>query len=242
MEFSYTRTRRTRRPPRGRRKKERSSLSHPEKRRLGQLLACLILFAVVFLGKGVFPSGMAGWSERALNVIRTSTDFRSAFAQIGAAVTRREPVMDVLGDLWVEVFGLGGAQLKQPTDLERAPTCRRQLERLRAHTPVRETICQGLGCTGTGQAVDETAPTAAGGQSESQAEQLARVAAQMASREGTQGTGTAVQAKTLLANRVWAVPPDEELPDRCASQKAGLGLETTVTPVMGVLSSGYGYR
>ena len=91
-----------------RRKKSGAALGATEKRRLGQLVMCLVLFLVVFVGKGAFPERLSGVRERLLEIIRADTDFKAAFTQVGESVSKGEPMLDTLGTLWVDVFG-GGA-------------------------------------------------------------------------------------------------------------------------------------
>lgn len=43
-----------------------------------------------------------------LQLIQTDTDFKAAFANLGRSIQRGEPVLDTLGDLWVDVFAGGG--------------------------------------------------------------------------------------------------------------------------------------
>lgn len=73
-------------------------------RQLVQLLLCLAVFLVVFIGKGVWPSKVAQTGERVLAVIRSNTDFRAAFAGLGQALSQQESVLGELGEFCVSVF------------------------------------------------------------------------------------------------------------------------------------------
>ena len=88
-----------------RRKKGSVALGPREKRRMAQLAVCLALFLVVFIGKGVFPGKLAEVRETVLSAIQADTDFKAAFASLGRSISEGEPILDTLGDLWVEVFG-----------------------------------------------------------------------------------------------------------------------------------------
>jgi len=69
-----------------------------------QLLVCLVLFLVVFVGKEVWPSKIAATGEAVLTVIRTNTDFKAAFLKLGQAITKDESILGELGDFCISVF------------------------------------------------------------------------------------------------------------------------------------------
>lgn len=75
-------------------------LGPKERRRLLQLLTCLALFLAVFVGKGIFPEQMVQIRERVLTMIQQDTDFQAAFSALGQAVSEGEPVTDALSVLW----------------------------------------------------------------------------------------------------------------------------------------------
>lgn len=100
-----------RRQERGRRSPRRNNgpaLGPREARRLGQLCICVVLFLVVFIGKGVFPERLEQVREDLAVLIQSDTDFRGAFAGLGKSLSEGEPVLKGLNGLWVEVFGGGG--------------------------------------------------------------------------------------------------------------------------------------
>lgn len=73
-------------------------------RQLAQLLVCLAVFLAVFIGKGVWPSKVAQTGVQLLAVIRANTDFRSAFASLGQALSEQESVLGEIGQFCVTVF------------------------------------------------------------------------------------------------------------------------------------------
>lgn len=87
------------------------ALGPREKRRLVQLGVCVVLFLTVFIGKGIFPGQVEDVRAQILQVIRTDTDFKAAFSDLGRSISAGEPVLDTLGELWVDVFGNGTVEV-----------------------------------------------------------------------------------------------------------------------------------
>jgi murein DD-endopeptidase MepM/ murein hydrolase activator NlpD len=187
-----------------------------EKRRLLQLGLCIVLFGVVFLGKGAVSTGGVG--ETVLGLIRSDTDFRSAFAAVGEAVFQGEPMLDTLEKLAVEVFGvgqsLGETAAEDPlpagqvarlalTTLSQRPTSQTVLDQLRV-TPVRTAAAQDDGEAQSGEEEPQASPSA-----------------------------ESVQVPAYTG---------PELPEGYSMDYYDLGLSETVTPVLGTLTSSYGYR
>ena len=188
------------------------ALGPRERRRLAQLAVCLVLFLAVFVGKGVFPHRLAAMRGAVLEVIRTDTDFRSAFTELGRSASQGEPLLDTLGELWVEVFG--GTALAEPGEASRTDT-----PLLRAQTafltgfPVREgAAAHWLGVR----------------------EPLAAVPAEPAEPEP--------EAEPAVVHVDYTGPalPDNATMDRYSL--SALGLTETVTPALGWVSSPFGWR
>lgn len=85
-----------------------------ERRGLVQLLVCLVLFLVVFVGRGVFPAQTQGWRSNLLEAIRQDTDFQAVFTHLGRAVAEEAPVLETLDRVWLEVFGGEKLSMAQP--------------------------------------------------------------------------------------------------------------------------------
>jgi len=79
------------------------ALTPREKKRLIQLGLSILLFALAFFGRGVFPREFAQWQD----VLCRDLQFERAFSGFGRAISRGEPVLDSLETLWVEVFADG---------------------------------------------------------------------------------------------------------------------------------------
>jgi len=156
------------------------------RRQLMQLLVCLAVFLAVFIGKGIWPSQVARTGEQLLEVIRANTDFRSAFADLGQALSEQESVLGELGDFCVAVF----APEEAAADASAVQVMGLETEQ--------EPVMQ-----------EETVPLPP----------ALRV-------------GDVVQEVELV----------QELPEGYCGQWLFLGELETVTPVQGVVSSGFGYR
>lgn len=81
-------------------KRKKGSLSPGEKRRLRQLMVCLILFAIVFLGRGVNLGPVSQFSSRVGALVRADTDFQAVFSQVGESFSRGEPAVETFRSLW----------------------------------------------------------------------------------------------------------------------------------------------
>lgn len=97
--------------PRKRKRTTVVTLGVRERRRLLQLVVCVVLFLVVLVGKGVFPQRMAAVSQRILPLLHGDTDFAAVFSDLGASLEESGPVGESLVDACVSVFGAGGGQV-----------------------------------------------------------------------------------------------------------------------------------
>lgn len=86
------------------RKGKRVPLAPGERRRLRQLVVCIVLFGVVFLGRGIDWAPVAQLSQTVGALIRADTDFQAVFAQMGESLSRGEPAVETFRSLWDGVF------------------------------------------------------------------------------------------------------------------------------------------
>ena len=70
-----------------------------------QLIVCLVLFATVFVGKGILPGGLLQLRSHMLSMISQDFDFREALAELGESLAGGDSVLADFGDFCVEVFG-----------------------------------------------------------------------------------------------------------------------------------------
>lgn len=71
-------------------KGKREPMAPGEKRRLRQLAVCLVLFGIVFVGRGVDLEPVVQLSGQVAQLVRQDTDFQAVFAQVGQTVARGE--------------------------------------------------------------------------------------------------------------------------------------------------------
>lgn len=197
--------------------RKRMTLGQREKRRLIQLGLCIGLFLVVFLGKGAAPARVSGLGETLLQLIRSDTDFKSAFSDMGEAVSRGAPVLETLEKLAVEVFGAGGQGQGDAGNSAQAdsPAVQAAMEAL-AKRPTSETILLQLRASAQVQVQEPD------GEEEAEQEPAP---------ESTPSPPVQIPEYTGPA-----------LPEGTTMEYVDLGLTETVTPVMGEVTSSFGYR
>lgn len=73
-------------------------------RRLRQLLACLILFGLVFAGRGLELAPVERVTSAVSRWVGADTDFQAVFAQVGESFSRGEPADETLRTLWTSLL------------------------------------------------------------------------------------------------------------------------------------------
>lgn len=81
-------------------KKRTETFNRTEKRRLRQLLVCLVLFGLVFLGRGLDLAPVEQAAATVSRWVGADTDFQAVFAQMGEAFSRGEPAAETFHALW----------------------------------------------------------------------------------------------------------------------------------------------
>lgn len=84
-------------------KEKKEGLSPGEKRRLRQLVICLILFGVIFVGRGVNFEPVARLSSTIGALVRGSTDFQAVFVQMGESFSNGESAVETFHALWSDI-------------------------------------------------------------------------------------------------------------------------------------------
>lgn len=151
-----------------------------------------------------------------LRYIQTDTDFSGAFSALGSAISQGEPVTKALGELAVEVFGV-----RKPESAAAAPTLPEYLpadlgavtaEQMLNRLPTRDSMLLMLGKDTAG--VPVTAEPAA-------------------------DAGDAADSEPASRIPEYSGPT---LPEGATMEYYDLGLPDPVTPVMGEITSVFGYR
>ena len=190
---------------------KKAGLGEREKRRLVQLGACLLLFAVVFFAKGA--DKLSNLRQTLQGALRADMDIQAAFADLGWSIASGRSVVETMGELWGDVFvpkqtladESGGGELYQ--------SAWRAL---------------GRGETLMSRTTRETGST----------DPMARSAARGSALP-------ALEPVALPAAEPEVVHVDytgPALPENTTMDRYALGLSETVTPVMAVESSGFGWR
>ena len=205
-----------------RRKKGSMALGPREKRRMAQLAVCLALFLVVFIGKGVFPGKLAEVRETVLSAIQADTDFKAAFASLGRSISEGEPILDTLGDLWVEVFGGEAVTVPDGEGQVSTPLFRAQAAFLSGFPAREDAVSHWLGEAGKPEpvAVEPAEPN-------------------------TVPEPTPVPTATPEPAVVHVEYNGPTLPDNATMDRynlKALGVGETVTPALGWVSSDFGWR
>ena len=197
------------------RSKGKTVLGPRERRRITQLVVCLALFLAVFIGKGIFPERIADLREQVLGLLRGDTDFQAVFADLGQSISKGEPMLDTLGDAWSQMLGR-----------------------------------------------EEAKPSGAAGENALYAAQAAWLSG-FGRQEGTGTLGLKIDPQATPAVAATPAPQPEvtpeptptpepavehvdytgpALPDNTSMDKYRLDVGETVSPVMGVLTSPFGWR
>lgn len=188
-----------------------------ERRRLVQLLISVALFLLVFAGSGIFPKQLQVWKQ----LLTSDVDFGAAFRQFGQSVSEGVQVRQALEDLCVAV--LGGQTEQEPPAEQRRPAAAVTLLGQSELMGLRRTQYMGLLAGRDEPVVDldkapEPEPSL---NQEPEPDPTAQVV-------------TAV-AQAYTADGV-------KLPSNVSLEFYELGLAETVAPVLGPVTSTFGYR
>ncbi len=190
------------------------NMAAAERRRLFQLGASLLLFLLVFVGRGVLPEQMAAWKS----ILCADTDFRGAASAFGQTISEGGGVLEALEAFWIDMTGTGeeGPNPVQQPALPGLPT---PLEGMRQPLLILPPGGALQPQTGTDAPPEPTpAPEEPDSSAEPTQEPLVTAMAQQYNDAG------------------------EELPDKVSFQYYNLGLEETAVPVVGTVTSAFGFR
>ncbi len=200
-------------------------------RQLLQLLICLALFLVVFLGKGIFPARLTTLREDLSSLISSDTDFRAVLSELGASFSGEGALLERFRELCAEVFGQ--AQPAQEVPVLRVPDVRGRLgeeSKFLAMTSDRQEIAEHLLTEKVLRVLRVPLGTGAGVQAEPEVP---------ADSEALTEPEPVPAAGTVLSRSDYS---GQALPENYTMDQLSLGDLETVTPVLGHINSIYGYR
>ncbi|MEG1240544.1 MAG: M23 family metallopeptidase, partial [Oscillospiraceae bacterium] len=206
------------------RRRKSSSLGAGEVKRLLQLGICLAIFLVLFVGNSFFPGHLAKLRGTLQETLHETTNFQEVFSNLGKSVAKKVPAGDLIGDLWVEVFGGG-----KPA--EAAGTLPPLAEETR--------ITHHAGFNGYTSAMAVDTVTAEELLSRLQTPAVLAVTPTPAATVPPVADEPPPTPSPQPTSRPYHGPP---LPNRVSMEYRDLGLHETTVPVMGSLTSNYGYR
>lgn len=91
-----------------RRKRKKNALTEGERRRLRQLILCVVLFGLLFVGRSAGWEPLSQAAATVSSLVRQDTDFQAVFAHLGEDFARGEAVETFQG-LWGTVFPREGS-------------------------------------------------------------------------------------------------------------------------------------
>ena len=194
-------------------------LSAREKRQLGQLVVCCVIFVALVAAKLLLPEKMAAVNETLSAALEQNLDVREVFSAVGQAVGGKDGGWE---DVYQAVFG---PSQEEDTALETAAAV--DLEAAEEPSQGLETLQTGGGDVGweLPDSWEFPQPDAdSGGE---------------ATLTGQQESGEA--AAEDVETLAYVLYSDQNLPEDVSMEQAILGFDYC-TPVMGTLTSSFGYR
>lgn len=199
---------------RGSSRRAEQPLSPREKRQLGQLVVCCLIFVMLVAAKLLLPGKMAAVNETLSAALEKNLDVQAVFSAVGQAVGGKDGGWE---DVYQAVFG----PAEEAPALETAASVELEEEPSQGL----ETLQSGGGDVGWELPDSWTFP-----EPDSQPSQVGQDAASAAAEE-------AEDVETLA----YVLYSDQNLPENVSMEQAILGFDYC-TPVMGTISSSFGYR
>ncbi|MBP1737374.1 MAG: peptidase [Oscillospiraceae bacterium] len=190
-----------------------------ERRRLGQLGVCVILFAATIIGRGLFPMGWSGETADTNRLLSVQEEV-DAFSSLGSSVFENQSVWNAFEHLVVTVFG-GADDATVSAEVPDSGSA--------AYQAAKQTL--------SAENNSETFETQLSLPYTASQTQTAETQTQAADTADAQQSQDVVQAVAQTYDDA-----GEALPPNVSMQYYNLGLSNTVTPVNGTVSSTFGYR
>lgn len=201
--------------------------------RFVQLLICLALFFAVFWGKGLLPQRLGQVGENILARMGAGLDIPGALSDLGRSLMEGDSLLADLGAFCVEVFGPAPQEEASPQEVLLPPVqpgavMTSELKFLGGESgrAVRAAHYADFSQFGVELPAEEPEP-------EPEPEPPAEEAEAPEPEAAVPAAGTVV---------VYSDYSGDPLPENYTMDQVSLGELETTTPVMGRLTSGYGYR
>lgn len=217
---------------------KKTAFGAKEKKRLIQLSLCVCLFLVILLGRGNEVIENREGRDTLLHIIRSDTDFVNAFSTLGESISRGDSILGGLEVLALELFGTGADKMDVavPVQVYDGPASMNAVQRLSSGT-TQESMIRFLR--------DTNAPEAFETESETDI-----VTDTVPEENLDQSTQQEISENDSIGVEFPEVPIVPEipvytgptLPENATMEYYDLGLGETVTPVLGEITSAYGYR
>lgn len=213
----------------GRREDESQVMS----RRLIQLVVCLGIFTAVYVTKGVFPYKVQRLGENVTTLVTTTTDIRGAFSDLGDALSQGESVVEELGDFCVAVFG--GAVMEEDSAVAVLEPQQVAIDNQENQITESDDILNS-DSVGELDVSDELSSEISG--------EVVAIEEEASALNSAAYTAQAQSTAVQVVGTVLQSNDGEELglPTGYTADLLSLGTLEWTTPVLGVLSSGFGYR
>ena len=203
---------------------KRETLSPGEKRHLVQLVACGSIFVLLVAVKLLLPGRMAQVNERLTGMLEQNIDVQGVFSAVGRAVSGEADVSVALQDMYQAVF-----EPQESPAVEASAPAGGEAVALRLPAAIEPLRAFRIGTGSSDGWLD--LPTA-------ETEETGQAAGTDPAAETAE---TAAQGGAEASTLAYVLYSDRNLPDNVCLEQALLGFDYC-TPVMGTLTSDFGYR
>lgn len=209
--------------------RDRQGRGRQEQARFVQLLICLALFLAVFLGKGLFPQRLGQVREDVLALMGADLDIPKALSSLGESLMEGDSLLADLGAFCVEVFGPAPQEDAPPEEVSLPPVqpdavLTAELEFLGKKSGAAVRAAHYADFSRFGVELPQEEPEPEPPAEEPEAPEVP---------QAVPAAGTVVMVSDYSG---------DPLPENYTMDQLSLGELETVTPVMGRLTSIYGYR
>lgn len=196
-------------------------LSSRERRQLGQLVVCCVIFVALVAAKLLLPGKMAAVNEALSGVLERNLDVQEVFSAVGQAVSGKDGGWE---DVYQAVFGPAE---EESSALEAAASA--DLEAGTEPSQGLETLQSGGGDVGWELPDSWEFPEPDTGSGTG------------ATLTGQEEAGAEASVEGDVETLAYVLYSDQNLPEDVSLEQAILGFDYC-TPVMGTLTSSFGYR